>query len=78
MVLYDDREGSPTRGHVDVFHLSPMRPTLASIPPEVWHGVHVLSHDPDSFVNLFDRAYNYDDPYDWRLPPDTTEIPYQF
>ena len=77
-VLYDDREGSPTRGKVDVLHLSSMRPTLAVIPPEVWHGIQVLSPEPASFVNFFDDAYDYADPDDWRLPADTPEIPYSF
>lgn len=77
-VLYDDREGSPTRGKLDVFHLSAMRPTLAVIPPEVWHGIQVLSPEPANFVNFFDHAYDYSDPDDWRLPPDTPEIPYSF
>jgi dTDP-4-dehydrorhamnose 3,5-epimerase len=77
-VLYDGREGSPTRGKVDVFHLSAMRPTLVVIPPEVWHGIKVLSPEPACFVNFFDHAYDYDNPDDWRLPADTAEIPYSF
>lgn len=78
VVLYDDRDASPTRGRVDVFHLSAMRPLLVSIPPEVWHGVQVLSAEPGSFVNLFNQAYDYEDPDEWRLPPDSLEIPYRF
>jgi dTDP-4-dehydrorhamnose 3,5-epimerase len=77
-VLYDDREGSPTRGKLDVLHLSDKRPTLVVIPPEVWHGIQALSAEPASFVNFFDHAYDYSDPDDWRLPPDTSEIPYSF
>ena len=77
-VLYDGRNGSPTRGRVDVFHLSPMRPMLVVIPPEVWHGFEVLGNQAARFVNFFDQAYDYDDPDDWRLPPDTSEIPYRF
>ena len=78
VVLYDPREGSPTRGQVDIFHLSPARPQLLAVPPEVWHGVQNLSGDVSSFVNLFNRPYDYDDPDEWRLPPDTEEIPYSF
>jgi hypothetical protein len=29
-------------------------------------------------VNYFDLQYDYTDPDDWRLPPDTDEIPYRF
>lgn len=76
--LYDDRDGSPTRGKLDVLHLSPMRPTLLVIPPRVWHGIQNLDAATSAFVNYFDEQYAYDNPDDWRLPPDTEEIPYRF
>jgi dTDP-4-dehydrorhamnose 3,5-epimerase len=78
VVLWDDREDSSTRGRVDVLNLSPMRPMLVVIPPGVWHGVQVLGNEPGAFVNFFDREYDYEDPDDWRLPPDSTEVPYRF
>ena len=78
IVLHDPREGSPTRGQVDVFHLSPARPTLLAVPPCVWHGVENLSTDVSRFVNMFDQPYDYEDPDEWRLPPDSDEIPYRF
>jgi dTDP-4-dehydrorhamnose 3,5-epimerase len=55
-----------------------MRPTLVVIPPGVWHGLQVLSAEAATFVNFFDRAYDYSDPDDWRLPLDSPEIPYAF
>jgi dTDP-4-dehydrorhamnose 3,5-epimerase len=78
LVLYDPREDSPTHRQVDVLHLSPARPMLTAVPPWVWHGVQNLSNDVSSFVNLFDRPYDYDDPDEWRLPPSAPEIPYTF
>jgi dTDP-4-dehydrorhamnose 3,5-epimerase len=77
-VLYDGREESPTAGRLNVLHLSPARPTLVVIPPRVWHGIQNLSDGPSSFVNYFDLQYDYANPDDWRLPPDTDEIPYRF
>jgi dTDP-4-dehydrorhamnose 3,5-epimerase len=78
VVLFDPRESSPTRGQVDVFHLSPHRPQLLAVPPSVWHGVQNLSSDVSSFVNLFNKTYDYADPDEWRLPPDSDQIPYVF
>lgn len=78
IVLYDPREGSPTRGQVDVFHLSPARPMLLSVPPSVWHGVQNLSSDVSCFVNMFDKPYDYDNPDEYRLPADTADVPYRF
>lgn len=78
IVLFDPREDSPTRNQVDVFHLSPARPMLLAVPPWIWHGVQNLSNEPSTFVNMFDKPYNYDDPDEWRLPPDTPDIPFRF
>jgi dTDP-4-dehydrorhamnose 3,5-epimerase len=78
IVLHDPREDSPTKGQVDVFHLSPARPTLLAVPPWIWHGVQNLSTGVSSFVNMFDRPYDYEDPDEWRLPPDAEEIPFAF
>ena len=78
LVLYDPREDSPTQGQVDVLHLSPLRPMLVTVPPHIWHGVQNLSTEVTSFANFFDQQYDYDDPDEWRLPPDTPEIPYRF
>jgi dTDP-4-dehydrorhamnose 3,5-epimerase len=78
VVLFDPRESSPTRGQVDVFHLSPHRPQLLAVPPWIWHGVQNLSTEVSSFVNLFNKPYDYADPDEWRLPPDSDQIPYVF
>lgn len=78
LVLYDPRQTSPTRGQVDVFHLSPNRPQLLAVPPWIWHGVQNLSGDVSSFVNLFNKPYDYANPDEWRLPPDSDQIPYVF
>jgi len=78
LVLFDARRDSPTNGQVDVFTLSHVRPTLAVIPPAVWHGVQALGNDPACFVNSFDRAYDFDDPDEWRLPVESEEVPYRF
>lgn len=78
VVLFDDREGSPTRGKVDVHHVHGARPQLLVVPPDVWHGVQNLGNEPVCFINYFDEAYDHADPDEYRLPPDTDAIPYTF
>jgi dTDP-4-dehydrorhamnose 3,5-epimerase len=78
LALYDAREASPTVGNVDVLDLSYVRPTFVLIPPDVWHAFQVVGTKPASWVNCFDVSYDHDAPDDWRLPPDTNEIPYRF
>ena len=43
LVLYDDREGSPTRGTLVEAFLGPDNHVLAVIPPEVWNGMKGMS-----------------------------------
>ena len=78
LVMFDAREGSPTRDKVAELRLGRMRPMLVVIPPGIWHGLQNLGGSECGFINFFDRAYQYDDPDEWRLPLDTPEIPYRF
>jgi dTDP-4-dehydrorhamnose 3,5-epimerase len=75
-VLYDARRDSSTGGLTNEFRFGERRPGLVVIPPGVWHGLRNLQSAPSVVVNLVDRAYAYDAPDHWRLPPDTPEIPY--
>jgi dTDP-4-dehydrorhamnose 3,5-epimerase len=78
IVLYDSRPGSPTCGMINEFKLGSERGGLVEIPPKVWHGVQNLHPGNSIVLNLADRAYEYKDPDDWRLPQSTSLIPYQF
>jgi dTDP-4-dehydrorhamnose 3,5-epimerase len=78
IVLYDGREFSPTCGTINEFRLGSLRPALIVVPPKVWHGIHNISDETSSTLNLVDRAYRYEDPDHWRLPPDSPQIPYRF
>jgi dTDP-4-dehydrorhamnose 3,5-epimerase len=78
LVLYDARTGSPTHGKVDVLNLSRAAPALVVIPPGIWHGLQNREGGESAMINYFDRAYVYEDPDEWRLPPDTDQIPYRF
>lgn len=78
IVLYDERPESPTKGRINEFRFGAVRPALVVVPPGVWHGVQNVGHEVGSVLNLVDRAYAYEDPDHWRLPPDTAQIPYTF
>jgi dTDP-4-dehydrorhamnose 3,5-epimerase len=78
IVLYDARQESPTHGQINEFRCGVARPTLVVVPPGVWHGVCNIGHEPAALINMVDRAYCYEDPDHWRLPPNSKEIPYRF
>lgn len=78
LVLFDPREGSATRGQVFELFLERTRPSLVSLPPGIWHGLTPMGAADASFINFFNNLYAHDDPDEWRLPLDTSEIPYRF
>jgi dTDP-4-dehydrorhamnose 3,5-epimerase len=78
IVLYDARRGSPTYGVVNEFRFGIHRPALVVVPAGVFHGIQNLRDGESSVLNLVDRAYSYEDPDHWRLPVDSTKIPYRF
>ena len=43
LVLYDDREGSPTRGEINEFFLGDYNPVLVKVPKMVYHGWKCIS-----------------------------------
>jgi len=78
LVLYDDREGSPTRGELMERFLGPDDYSLVQIPPGVWNGFKGMGqeaaivanccthpHDPSRSSRL--DPFKYDIPYDWNV-----------
>jgi dTDP-4-dehydrorhamnose 3,5-epimerase len=74
--LFDGRKSSPTYGSLWHRVFGQERPLLVIVPPGVWHGVVGLGSAPSLLLNLVDKAYSYESPDHWRLPPDTPLIPY--
>jgi len=78
VVLYDDREGSATRGTINEFFLGEKNPTLVSIPNGVWHGMKGIGMEPAMLVNCPSEAYNYEKPDEYRVDPHKNDIPYDW
>lgn len=76
--LYDARTGSSTYKKYNEFHFGMDRPALLVVPPGVWHAVQNNTSEPASLLNMVDQAYCYEGPDHWRLPIDTSMIPYKF
>ena len=77
-VLFDDRDGSGTRGEINEFFLGPDNYQLVTVPPFVWNGFKGIGtemavvancasipHDPSEI----DRMDPFDPkiPYDWEI-----------
>jgi len=78
VVLYDDREDSPTRGQINELYCGWEKPALVVIPRLVYHAVQNVGQDDVLFVNFPTNAYNHDSPDRYRVPPKNDKIPYDF
>lgn len=78
VVLYDRREDSPTQGEVNEFFVGQLNPILLKIPPGVVHGFKAVSPEMTLIVNIPTELYEYDNPDEYRLPPHTDQIPYDW
>lgn len=78
LVLFDDREGSPTRGEVQEFFIGEHNPLLVQIPPLVYHGFKGVGTEEAIAINCPTEPYNRERPDEFRLDAHTDKIPYDW
>ncbi|MBN1253723.1 MAG: dTDP-4-dehydrorhamnose 3,5-epimerase family protein [Deltaproteobacteria bacterium] len=78
LVLYDPRDGSPTKGEINEFFIGEHNPQLVQIPKGVYHGWMCISETEAVAVNIPTEVYNYNDPDEYRLHPHENDIPYEW
>lgn len=78
VVLYDAREDSRTKGNIIELFVGEKNPLLVSVPPGVYHGFKAIGTETAYFLSVPTLPYNYQEPDEYRLPPDTNEIPYDW
>ncbi len=78
IVLYDEREGSPTKGIINEFFVGEHNPLLIHIPRLVWHGFKCISETEAIMVNVPTELYDYTNPDEYRKDPHTGGIPYDW
>ena len=78
LVLFDDRDGSSTKGEIQEIFLGEDNYSLVTVPPKVWNGFKgvganmsvvancaTIPHDPSEIVRLDPRDATI--PYDWQI-----------
>ena len=70
IVLYDDREGSPTRHELMEISVGEYRQKLIVFPPRILHGVIALGGEPVWIMNFPDYPYDPENPDEYRVPYD--------
>lgn len=78
LVLFDGREGSPSRGQIQEFFIGDHNPLLVQIPPMLHHGFKGISPEETIVLNCPTETYDAANPDEYRLPAHTKEIPYDW
>jgi dTDP-4-dehydrorhamnose 3,5-epimerase len=78
VVLYDSREGSPTKGEVNEYFMGEQNPVLLVIPPGVLHGMKGIGTEPAYLINVPTYHYVYEEPDEFRTPAHDPGIPYDW
>ncbi len=78
VVLYDNREDSPTYGEINEFFMGEHNPMLLQIPPLVFHGFKAIGYEEAYVVNITTEVYNYKEPDEFRIDPYINDIPYDW
>jgi dTDP-4-dehydrorhamnose 3,5-epimerase len=78
VVLYDQREDSPTYGLVSKVYLSHLRRRLMNIPAGVWHADRNIGSRDVVVVNFPTIQYDHESPDKYRLPLNNDYIPHRF
>ena len=78
VALYDDRDGSPTRGEVNEFFMGEKNNILLKIPRGVLHGFKAIGNETAVIVNVPTEPYNRENPDEYRVPYNSKDIPYDW
>ncbi len=78
LVLYDFREGSPTKGEIDEFFIGDHNPLLVQVPNGIYHGWKCISDKEAIIVNIPTEIYVYKEPDEYRLQPHGKDVPYDW
>ena len=77
LVIYDDRDGSATRGEINEFFVGDKNPMLVQVPAGVHHGWKCVSEQASLVVNCPSELYHYAEPDEVRFPPHG-HVPYDW
>ena len=78
IVLYDNRDGSPTKGEINEFFAGTHNPVRITIPPGVCHGFKCISSEEAIVINTVTKPYDYENPDEFRIDPHDNDIPYDW
>jgi len=76
LVIYDEREGSKTKGELMELFLGPDDYSLVVIPPDLWNGFKGMGDEPAIIADVTDIPHEEAD--STRVDPHKSHIPYDW
>ena len=76
LVLYDDRDGSPTKGELQELFIGRENYQLVKIPPFVWNGFKGIGSEMAILANCASLAHDPEEIV--RMAPDDSKFPYNW
>ena len=76
LVLFDDRVGSSTRGHLQELFVGESNYALVTVPPHIWNGFKGIGHPYSIVANC--ATIPHDPAEITRLDPFSSKIPYDW
>lgn len=76
LVIYDDREGSKTKGELTELFLGPDDYSLVIVPPGLWNGFKCMGTEAAIMADLIDIPHQESDSI--RVDPHGSDIPYDW
>lgn len=78
VVLYDARKEASSFGNLIEIFVGEKNPVLIRVPPGVYHGFKGIGTETAYFLSIPTLPYNYGEPDEFRLEPDSPDIPYDW
>jgi len=78
LALFDSRKSSSTFRQIQEVFAGERKPLLVKIPPLVYHGFKAIGAETAYVINVPTETYNHEQPDEFRLPPNTKQIPYDW
>jgi dTDP-4-dehydrorhamnose 3,5-epimerase len=76
LAIYDERDGSPSKGSLMELFLGPDHYCLVVIPPDLWNGFKGMGDEPAIIADLIDIPHEQADSV--RIDPHKNHIPYDW
>jgi dTDP-4-dehydrorhamnose 3,5-epimerase len=76
LVIFDERDKSPTKGELMELFLGPDNYSLVVIPPDLWNGFKGMGSEPAIIADVIDIPHDQAD--SMRIDPHKNHIPYDW